>query len=142
MQKVTDITVEVTRAQQAQASASRPLQTITNQVISPFPTCAYQHKASKYGVCGQCKVPFNTSDNDENACSYHDGELEPGAGSREPGQDIFVDWDDHVQGDSTRKQCMPKGYLKDDTKSCCDVEGDDEGRTTGPHVEKGEKRRR
>ncbi|KAK8192841.1 hypothetical protein IWZ00DRAFT_264192 [Phyllosticta capitalensis] len=81
----------------------------------------------RYAVCTNCKEEFDMTENDDEACDYHDGELEMV-------EDFWVDNEEETFGPNDtdeNKAEYPEGFEWD----CCNEQTDADGCKTGPHVE-------
>ncbi|KAH7371398.1 hypothetical protein BKA66DRAFT_469725 [Pyrenochaeta sp. MPI-SDFR-AT-0127] len=86
----------------------------------PFPS-------QRYEVCEQCEKEFDVLDNPDDACKWHDGELEADSDG-----DFWADHDENVHGTIDSDFCReeyPEGFVWD----CCDKLGNEEGCQVGPH---------
>ena len=88
----------------------------------------------KHALCTQCGEVFSSAENDQDACNWHDDELEV--------DDDKYDWPDHDEDchgviDSFD---MRLEYPENFTWACCDEDGGvTDGCTTGRHASKGDK---
>ncbi|KEQ97235.1 hypothetical protein AUEXF2481DRAFT_27499 [Aureobasidium subglaciale EXF-2481] len=84
-------------------------------------------KRSRYAICEQCKEEFDITENDDEACQHHTGELEVDWDG-----DFWADHDEEIHGtiDLDLADEYPQGFMWE----CCNELGDSEGCETGPHI--------
>ncbi|KAI4818574.1 hypothetical protein E4T44_06545 [Aureobasidium sp. EXF-8845] len=83
-------------------------------------------KRQRYAMCENCKEEFDTTNNTEDDCQYHDGELEVDWDS-----DTWVDWDQRCHGtiDTDFFDEYPEGFRWE----CCGAVGNEDGCQIKPH---------
>ncbi|KAI1122576.1 hypothetical protein F5Y10DRAFT_71377 [Nemania abortiva] len=91
-------------------------------------TAGTKRKASSaIKICVQCQDAFDEDDNNDKACRYHDGELEPDYDG-----DFWADHDEDCHGVidcDERREEFPEGFRW----SCCQKLGHRGGCTRGKH---------
>ncbi|KAF2220970.1 hypothetical protein BDZ85DRAFT_283871 [Elsinoe ampelina] len=101
---------------------------------SPSGTQPTASKRKRYEHCINCEEEFDVNFNDEEACRWHDGELEVDWDG-----DFWADHDEDCHGTidtEDMREENPEGFKWD----CCDEPGDAEGCQVGEHEGGGEAR--
>jgi len=87
-----------------------------------------EHVGVRYATCEQCEQEFDATENGEESCEWHDGELEI-----DYEHDTWDDWDEPCHGimnTDENREGYPEGFIW----SCCERRGGEDACRIGKHV--------